>query len=110
MSENKGRFPAGKPEAEETRRHNHAYTQTVIHRLSRAAGHLEAVKKMVEEGHDCSEVLIQLAAVRGTLSSISRVILKEHMEHCVQDAIEHGDQESLDALSRAIDKLLGNAE
>ena len=110
MSEEKNHPPVSRPLAEEPReqahKHEHAYAQTVVHRISRAVGHLESVKKMVEEGHDCSDVLIQLAAVRGTLVSISRVILKEHMEHCVRDAIEHRDQESLDALSRAIDKIL----
>ena len=38
--------------------HTHAKTASVLNRLSRAIGHLEAVKKMVEEGRDCSEVLI----------------------------------------------------
>jgi len=86
--------------------HSHEHTQAVVHRLSRAIGHLESVRKMVEEGRDCSEVLIQLSAVRGTLNAISRIILKDHMEHCIVDAIEHGDQESLDSLSRAIDQIL----
>ena len=86
--------------------HSHAQTQVVIHRLSRAIGHLESVRNMVKEGRDCSEVLIQLSAVRGSLGAISRVILKDHMEHCIVDAVEHGDQESLEALNRAIDKIL----
>ena len=44
--------------------HVHANTKAVINRLARAIGHLESVKKMVEDGRDCSEVLIQIAAVR----------------------------------------------
>lgn len=47
--------------------HVHENQKAVLNRLSRAIGHLEKVKRMVEEGHDCSEVLIQLAAVRSAL-------------------------------------------
>ena len=44
--------------------HVHENTKAVLNRLARAIGHLESVKKMVEDGRDCSEVLIQLSAVR----------------------------------------------
>ena len=86
--------------------HSHAHTRSVSNCLARAIGHLEAVRKMVEDGRDCSEVLIQLAAVRSALASTSRIILKDHMEHCIVDAIEEHDQSALDELNRAIDKLL----
>ena len=43
--------------------HSHAQTKAVLNRLSRAIGHMESIKRMVEEGRDCSEVLIQLSAV-----------------------------------------------
>ena len=48
---------------EHTHDHTHAETKAVVNRLSRAIGHLEAVKAMVVEGRDCTLVLIQLAAV-----------------------------------------------
>ena len=86
--------------------HSHEHTAAVSNRLARAIGHLEAVRKMVEDNRDCSEVLIQLAAVRSALASTSRLILKDHMEHCIVDAIEEHDQTALDELNRAIDKLL----
>ena len=86
--------------------HSHAHTRSVSNRLARAIGHLEAVRKMVEDGRDCSEVLIQLAAVRSALASTSRIILKDHMEHCIVDAIEAHDQTALDELNRAIDRLI----
>ena len=86
--------------------HSHAHTQAVSNRLARAIGHLESVRKMVEDGRDCSEVLIQLAAVRAALSSTSRIILKDHMEHCIVDAIEEHDQTAIEELGRAIDRLL----
>jgi DNA-binding FrmR family transcriptional regulator len=86
--------------------HSHTHTKDVINRLSRAAGHLDSVKKMVENGRDCSEVLIQLAAVRAALASVSRIILKDHLEHCIVHAVEENDQASLTELEHAIDELL----
>ena len=86
--------------------HSHKQTDAVLNRLARAIGHLESVKQMVENGRDCSEVLIQLAAVRGALSSISKVILKDHIEHCILDALQQGDQEAIEELNKAIEKLL----
>ena len=84
--------------------HGHVHTQTkaVLNRLARAIGHLESVKRMVEDGRDCTEVLIQLAAVRSALSSTAKVILKDHLEHCVGD----GDSADLQALNEAIDKFM----
>ena len=86
--------------------HVHENTQAVLNRLSRAIGHLEKVKRMVEEGYDCSEVLIQLAAVESAIRSTSRQILRNHMETCVTAAIQQNDEETLSELYRAIDELL----
>ncbi len=86
--------------------HTHTETKNVLNRLSRATGHLEAVRKMVEEGRDCGDVLIQLAAVRSAINNIGRIILADHMEHCIAEALEHGDREELDRFNDAIAKFL----
>lgn len=85
---------------------HHEDTKAVINRLSRAIGHLEHVKSMVEEGKDCSEVLIQIAAVKSAVNNIGKLILKDHINHCVVDAIESGDQQVMVDLSDAIDKFM----
>lgn len=87
--------------------HDPSETKKIVNRISRAIGHLESVKRMVENNRDCTEVLIQLAAVRSALNSTAKVILKEHMEHCVTDAIASGQTEELDALNDAIDRYIG---
>lgn len=95
---------AAEGEHDHTHAHPHVHTQTkaVLNRLSRAIGHLESVKRMVEDGRDCSDVLIQLAAVRSALNSTAKVILKDHLEHCVAD---NGGAD-LHALNDAIDKFM----
>ncbi len=86
--------------------HVHENQKAVINRLARAIGHLEKVKRMVEEGHDCSEVLIQLAAVRSALDNTGKVILKDHIRHCITDAVAAGDQCAIEDLCEAIDKFM----
>ena len=86
--------------------HVHANTKAVINRLARAIGHLESVKKMVEDGRDCSEVLIQLSAVRSAINNIGKVILEDHIQHCIVDAVEHDDQDAITNLCQAIDKFV----
>lgn len=92
---------------EHTHAHGHTHTQTkaVINRLARAIGHLESVKRMVENGRDCSEVLVQLAAVRSALNSTAKVILKDHLDHCI-DASCEDVQQQMKALNDAIDKFM----
>ena len=86
--------------------HTHTETQAVLNRISRAAGHLESVKRMIEDGRDCSEVLIQLAAVRAALGSVSKVILKDHISHCLVEAVQEHDDNALEELNHAIDQLI----
>ena len=86
--------------------HTHENTKAVLNRMSRAIGHLQSVKRMVEEGRDCSEVLIQLAAVRSAIDGISRVILQDHLKHCIVEAGQEGDQQAIDDLCKAIDQYL----
>ena len=85
--------------------HSHTHTKAVLNRLSRAIGHLERVRKMVEDGQDCSEVLIQLAAVRSALTNPGKVILKDHIDHCIVDAVEEGNLQAIADLERAIDQF-----
>ena len=86
--------------------HVHENTQAVLNRLSRAIGHLEKVKRMVEDDCDCAEVLIQLAAVRSALNNTAKIILKDHIDHCLADAVETGDQQAIDELNQAIEKFM----
>ncbi len=86
--------------------HVHANTKAVLNRLSRAIGHLESVRQMVEDGRDCSEVLIQLAAVKSAINNVGKVILKDHIDHCIVDAVEQGDRKAIEDLEKAIDQFI----
>ena len=86
--------------------HTDEEKKAVINRLARAAGHLNKVKQMVEEDADCSEVLIQLAAVRSAINNTGKLVLKNHISSCVVEAIEEGDAATLEALNHAIDQFM----
>jgi len=86
--------------------HEHENTKAVINRLSRAIGHLQSVKKMVEDNRDCSEVLIQIAAVKSAVNNIGKIILQDHINTCVVNAVETGDKKVLEDLNSAIDKFI----
>ena len=86
--------------------HVHENQKAVINRLARAIGHLEKVKRMVEEGEDCADVLVQLAAVRSAIDNTGKVILQDHMRHCMVDAVAAGDQEAIEDLCHAIEKYM----
>lgn len=98
--------PEGEHPHSHAHAHTHANTKAVLNRLSKAIGHLETIKKMVESGRDCSEVLIQLSAVKSALNNTGKVILKDHIQHCLVDAIESNDLETLEELNRAIDQFI----
>ena len=86
--------------------HSHAHTKAVLNRLSRAIGHLESIKRMVESGRDCTEVLIQLSAVKSAINNTGKVILQDHIEHCIVEAVENGDLGAVKELERAIDRFM----
>jgi CsoR family transcriptional regulator, copper-sensing transcriptional repressor len=59
-------------------------------RLSRIAGQVAGLQKMVDEDRYCVDILTQLAAVRSALDAVGVQLLTDHVEHCVAGAHEHG--------------------
>ncbi len=86
--------------------HPHTETKVVLNRLARISGHIEAVKRMIEGGRDCTEVLTQLAAVDSAVVSVSKVILKDHIDHCIVDSVRHNDMEAVENLKRAVNTFM----
>ncbi len=86
--------------------HNEADTKKILNRFSRAIGHMEHIKMMVENGDDCSEILIQLSAVKSAVNNIGRELLKGHVAHCIVDSIEEGDTQAIEMLNSALDQFM----
>lgn len=91
--------------------HHHIHSQEslkrLVNRLSRIEGHIRGIKTMVQESRPCPDVLVQIAAVRGGLDRVARLILDEHLDECVGRAAQDGNiEEELQALKSALDRFL----
>ena len=85
----------------------HKHRKKVIDRLSRIEGHIRGIKKMVEEDRDCPDLLHQLAAVKAAINKTGELILEDHIESCLVDAVKEGSTEVyVKDLREAISKLV----
>ena len=89
-----------------THAHDPAETKKIQNRLNKIIGHLKGISRMVEDNRDCTEILHQIAAVQAALTSTSKVILSEHMKHCITDAVSHGDTAAIAELEEIINKFM----
>ena len=51
--------------------------KSVLNRLSRAIGHLQSIKRMVEEGREIETILIQISAVKAAVNGVGKEMLNE---------------------------------
>lgn len=87
--------------------HSEASRKQILNRLSRLEGHIRGIKTMVQDDRSCPEVLIQVAAVRGALDRVSRMILDEHLTECIARAAKEGNIEmEIEELKAALDRFL----
>ncbi|NER83768.1 MAG: metal-sensitive transcriptional regulator [Leptolyngbya sp. SIO1D8] len=91
--------------------HSHVHDpeslQRILNRFARIEGHIRGVKTMIQEGRPCPDVLVQIAAVRGALDRVARIILDEHLSECITRAAEEGNIESeIEELKAALDRFL----
>ena len=89
-----------------THEHSHTQTKQVLNRMAKIIGHMEATKSMVADGRDCTEVLNQLAAIRSALNGVSKMIMMDHMENCIVDAVRNNDDSAIENMQKAIDKFI----
>ena len=77
--------------------------------LKTAKGQVEGIIKMIEEGRYCVDISNQIIAAQALLKKANMLILKQHMHHCVMDAVkqDNGEEkidEIIELLSKIIDK------
>ena len=79
----------------------------VVGRLHRIEGQVRGIEKMVEEDRYCIDVVTQVNAARSALESVALLLLRQHTEHCVAEAIAAGDPgPKVRELSEAIERTL----
>jgi CsoR family transcriptional regulator, copper-sensing transcriptional repressor len=60
-------------------------------RLKRIEGQVRGLQRMVEEGRYCPDILTQIASVHAALRGVSKLLMRNHLQHCVTDALRSGD-------------------
>jgi DNA-binding FrmR family transcriptional regulator len=86
----------------------HTKTKQVVNRLARVEGHVRSIRDMVTDGRPCPEVLIQIAAARSALDQAARVLLEDHLVHCVVEAKAKGNvSRAVVELKEALDRFIG---
>jgi DNA-binding FrmR family transcriptional regulator len=76
-------------------------------RMRRIEGQVRGVKKMVDEDRYCIDVLTQVGAVKAALDAVALLLLQDHTEHCVVDAVRAGDGSTkVRELNEAVERLV----
>jgi DNA-binding FrmR family transcriptional regulator len=91
--------------------HGHAEHRGQLQRLRRIEGQVQGLRRMVEEKRYCVDILTQLRAARAALKRVEDAVVREHVEHCVAEALRSRDaarakgkvDELLDVLARFSD-------
>ena len=77
-------------------------------RLRRIEGQVRGLQRMVDEESYCIDVLTQIASVVAALEKVGTILLKDHVEHCLRESIEHGEKtdEKIEELTAAVERFL----
>lgn len=87
--------------------HSEESLRRIVNRLSRIEGHIRGIKTMVQQNSPCPDVLLQIAAVRGALDKVARIVLDEHLTECIARASENGNIDvEIEQLKAALDRFL----
>jgi DNA-binding FrmR family transcriptional regulator len=87
--------------------HDPESLQRILNRFARIEGHIRGIKTMIQDGRPCPDVLVQIAAVRGALDRVARIILDEHLSQCITRAAGEGNIETeIEELKAALDRFL----
>jgi DNA-binding FrmR family transcriptional regulator len=87
--------------------HGHSRHHGQLQRLKRIEGQVRGLVRMVEEERYCVDILIQLRAARAALKRVEESVLRDHVEHCVAQAIRSGDQDEQQAKVDELVDVLG---
>jgi CsoR family transcriptional regulator, copper-sensing transcriptional repressor len=78
-------------------------SDALVRRLNRIEGQVRGIRRMIEEPRACIEILQQLAAAEAALNRISLAVFRDHVDHCIQDAVAKGDGEHRQQLHELVD-------
>jgi DNA-binding FrmR family transcriptional regulator len=78
-----------------------------LKRLHRIEGQVRGLQRMVEEGRYCADILTQVASAEQALGSVGKLLLKNHLKHCVTESVLGGKPQEIDAKFDELVELFG---
>lgn len=78
----------------------------LLNRLNRLEGQIKGIKKMVEDDAYCADILNQALAVASALKGFNIELLNQHLQTCVKDDLQHGNETSLNESLAIMRKLM----
>lgn len=80
-------------------------SENLHRRLAKIMGQIKAIDRMIDEDVPCEDVLSQISAAKSALNKAGQVVLEGHINHCIRDAVEQGDQSQIENFTKAIERF-----
>lgn len=74
-------------------------------RLAKIMGQIKAIDRMIDEDVPCEDILSQISAAKSALNKAGQVVLEGHINHCIKDAVEEGDESKIENFTKAIERF-----
>ena len=74
-------------------------------RLAKILGQIKAIDRMIDEDVACEDILSQISAAKSALNKAGQVVLEGHIQHCIRDAVEKGDDREIESFTKAIERF-----
>ena len=87
-------------------KHNHTQLKDIDNRLATIEGHIKGIRQMIADKKSCEEILLQLHAITGALKKVSKKILNDHLNNCVKESIQNGENETLKNFADILEKYI----
>lgn len=75
--------------------YKHHDVEKLCQRINKIEGKLSGIRKMLENDKPCDEINIQLNSAKAALQKINQIILEDHLDHCVLEALRDGNREDV---------------
>ncbi|GAB3800287.1 metal-sensitive transcriptional regulator [Virgibacillus kimchii] len=81
------------------------YTEQMKNRVKRVEGQVKGILRMMEEGKECKDLVVQMSAARNALDRAIGLVVSSNLEQCVRDQVEKGESTE-DYIQEAVNLLV----
>ena len=80
-------------------------SENLHRRLAKIMGQIKAIDRMIDEDVPCEDVLSQISEAKSALNNAGQVVLEGHINHCIRDTVEQGDEAEIENFTKAIERF-----